>query len=80
MSEKIKIKEELAYMWCRLNDKESFYHNKWSNDKIAGAMHIIESFVEKKYLSLEWKTYIADKKRCAPLVRKIKKSMIIWDS
>ena len=79
ISNQIKIREELAYQWCRLNDPDSFYHNTWSKDKIAGGMRTIESFIEKKYLLLEWKTYIADKKRGVTLREKINKEMIVWD-
>jgi hypothetical protein len=57
---KIILKEELAWQWCRFNDKNSFYHNApktWNKDKIAGAMHVIELFVEEKELKKAWKKY-----------------------
>ena len=57
---KIILKEELAHQWCRLNDKNSFYHNSpktWNKDKIVGAMQIIEQFVEEKKLKDAWKKY-----------------------
>ena len=53
---KIILKEELAYTWCRLNDKDSWYHN-WTKEKINGAQTIIAEFVDKKELLKTWKKY-----------------------
>ena len=54
--------EELAYYWCRLNDKTSFYKD-WSKDRVQGAMGIIERFVEKEELRRAWKKYIKFKNK-----------------
>ena len=55
------FKEELAYDWCRMNDKGSFFNNPsnrfWTKDKVLGAMKIIENFVDKETLMKCWKKY-----------------------
>lgn len=54
---KIILKEDLAYTWCRLNDKDSWYYKEWTEEKRKGGQAIIEGFLTQNELLKAWKKY-----------------------